>query len=434
VVFFYFFFTKKKKKKQPTQADEGGGGGGGSRNPLAQKGLRQRRSAFTLVELLVVIAIIGMLIALLLPAVQAAREAARRMQCSNHHKQLSLALHNYHDINNKFPAGQMLVLTKRADGTVWTEAANPGNAVWGPRAVLFPFVEQTAAWNGIMGLEGKCINNDPWLEASQFMQDSISTYLCPSDGEAKHLGNYRHTTSTPQAYRTSRASYRFSVGDGIWNITEGPSQGSATNPKTHTRGMFYRLHFKSFGDISDGSSNTVGVSEVLNSSQDGNDSAAIGGAWDRVKGGMALVTEMYTGADPVNADICLLNGYHATDRNRLRTPVAIWGGQLFGSGRPFESAFSTILAPNSVACSYANSTSSWGVIPPSSNHSGGVNAGLMDGSVRFINDSINTITAGRENAKQGGTGSVTHAWSGKSNFGVWGALGTPSGGESVAAP
>ena len=106
--------------------------------------------AFTLVELLVVIAIIGMLIALLLPAVQATREATRRMQCSNHVKQVSLALHNYHDVNDRFPAGQMLVLTKLANGTVYTESANPGNALWGPRAVLFPFVEQTAAWDGIM--------------------------------------------------------------------------------------------------------------------------------------------------------------------------------------------------------------------------------------------------------------------------------------------
>jgi len=376
-----------------------------------------------------------MLIALLLPAVQAAREAARRMQCANHHKQLALALHNYHDVHNRFPAGQMLVLTKSASGTVLTESANPGSAMWGPRAVLFPYVEQSAAWDGIMGLEGNWVGHEPWTDASRFMQGLFSTYICPSDPEARAPGNYRHTTSVPVRYRTSRASMRFSVGDGMWNITEGPTQGSATNPKTHMRGMFYRLHFKTFGDITDGSSNTVGISEVLNSSQDGTDSAAIGGAYDRVKGGVSQVGTMYGGnaSTPLNADNCLLQGYHATDRTRVRTPNAVWGGQLFGSGRPFDSAFSTVLAPNSVACSHSISTDPWGIIPPSSNHTGGVNVALMDGSGRFISDSINTITAGRENANQGGTGAAS-ANSGRSNFGVWGALGTPSAGESVSLP
>src|SRR5688572_30578791 len=96
-----------------------------------------KRTAFTLVELLVVIAIIGVLVALLLPAVQAAREAARRMQCSNHLKQIGLGLQNYHDVFNSLPYGA------RARYVNVTNA-NPANQTWGPSwyVALLPFCEQ----------------------------------------------------------------------------------------------------------------------------------------------------------------------------------------------------------------------------------------------------------------------------------------------------
>jgi prepilin-type N-terminal cleavage/methylation domain-containing protein/prepilin-type processing-associated H-X9-DG protein len=106
--------------------------------------LRLRRFAFTLVELLVVIAIIGILVALLLPAVQAAREAARRMQCSNNLKQLGLALHNYHDVYKAFPCNGFQFVPSQTDNQTWNESSK-GTVL----TKLLPFMEQQPLWEKI---------------------------------------------------------------------------------------------------------------------------------------------------------------------------------------------------------------------------------------------------------------------------------------------
>ncbi|MEN6498003.1 MAG: DUF1559 domain-containing protein [Thermoguttaceae bacterium] len=137
--------------------------------------MRMRRTGFTLVELLVVIAIIGILIALLLPAVQAAREAARRMSCSNNMKQMGLALHMYHDTNRQFPAG-------------WT-AYDPatrqphwfGLPGWGWPAKILPFMEQSSVYNSRVHLDLPI--TDPANAEARLT--AIATFRCPSDtGEA----------------------------------------------------------------------------------------------------------------------------------------------------------------------------------------------------------------------------------------------------------
>jgi prepilin-type N-terminal cleavage/methylation domain-containing protein len=159
------------------------GGGGGHRNPLAQKGLRQhdlqQPRGFTLVELLVVIAIIGMLIALLLPAVQAAREAARRMQCSNNLKQLTLAVHNFESTHARFPAAF-------ADPIViGSEMIRLGYL-----PLLLPFIEQTAMNDAFLGTKHFIGHGNPavygWVaEERTVCRTRLLAFRCPSDGETQ---------------------------------------------------------------------------------------------------------------------------------------------------------------------------------------------------------------------------------------------------------
>jgi prepilin-type N-terminal cleavage/methylation domain-containing protein/prepilin-type processing-associated H-X9-DG protein len=140
--------------------------------------IRTDSNGFTLIELLVVIAIIAVLISLLLPAVQSAREAARRTQCNNNMKQIGLALHNYHDTNGSFPPG----------GVEWSAAAGPwtGNQTkmsW--RALILPYMEQGNLYNSVnvmVSMDGSFAAGNPGQMFTAWMTVA-SVWLCPSDGK-----------------------------------------------------------------------------------------------------------------------------------------------------------------------------------------------------------------------------------------------------------
>jgi prepilin-type N-terminal cleavage/methylation domain-containing protein len=148
------------------------------------------RQGFTLIELLVVIAIIGVLIALLLPAVQAAREAARRSQCTNNIKQLGLALHNYHSVHEKFPAG-ITTTSAQPDGTLATWTA------WSPHAMLLPYMEMQPLYNAA-NFNWACCSDGP--QAAAINSTVVTTRIGRSSAPATATRASRTSTATTPAW------------------------------------------------------------------------------------------------------------------------------------------------------------------------------------------------------------------------------------------
>lgn len=203
------------------------------------------RRGFTLVELLVVIAIIGILIALLLPAVQAAREAARRSQCTNNLKQLGLALHNYHDTYNEFPAGG-------------ADTGNGSREMWGWGAFILPFIEESNLYEQLRVSQQDLtvtLNN---TSLRPLVQTAIEGFICPSDpggdlmdGGQMNGGTGRHfngDSSVPNSFRVAKSNY---VGvAGFWDVDE-----------RNNNGVLFRGSHMRFADITDGTASTFLVGE-----------------------------------------------------------------------------------------------------------------------------------------------------------------------------
>ncbi len=329
----------------------------------------RRRSGFTLIELLVVIAIIAVLIALLLPAVQQAREAARRTQCKNNLKQLGLALHNYHDVFGMFCD----LRGGPNDG-----AGRGGDQCGFVR--LLPYMDQAPSYNMIPQNNTVPVcwdgNFKPW-------NTQLSVLLCPS--------------SLPATLQNSVAAknYHFCVGTTINDNYAGATNGLF---------QFSQKGYKGLRDCTDGSSNTIAISERGGGVQ--NSRSIIGNAAYGI------------GGIDTNPTLCkALLGPNQT--YSTGTNVSSWGqGSLWPFGHAHWSAVTTVLPPNSPSCvnSGDNPSNGWGIHTPTSYHTGGVNVLMGDGSVRFVS---NNIDAGNY-----GAGSPA-------SFGVWGAIGTIAGGEVV---
>ncbi len=224
---------------------------------------RRRRAGFTLIELLVVIAIIAILIALLLPAVQQAREAARRTQCRNNLKQIGLALHNYVDAHAALPSGSIVL--PNAAGT-----QDFGHG-WTWHASILPFLDLVPVYNGIQGADGMGneLGDQNTGKTQVVRATTLSLFWCPSQPDVR-------TGSQKNGYQT--CNYNGNMGTHIGNGNDDCYNGtSLTNPAQirtdpwgcmNGDGIFHVSSNTRFRDVTDGLSNTVFVSEVPDSGGD----------------------------------------------------------------------------------------------------------------------------------------------------------------------
>ncbi len=197
---------------------------------------RQCLRAFTLVEVLVVITILGILVALLLPAVQSAREAARRLWCGNSLRQLGVAIHQYHDQHRVLPPGALV--DQLPNGSLWT-------SYLGPHARILPFIEQNAVY-GAMNTNTSYGDLDNKLAVGRV----ISGFLCPSEV-------HQEPVSHSAFGNIGGVSYGFCMGDWyVWNGT-----GNVSVPCRSAFGVNFS---RRWADFSDGLSNTLLMSEVKN--------------------------------------------------------------------------------------------------------------------------------------------------------------------------
>ncbi|WP_164103918.1 DUF1559 domain-containing protein [Candidatus Laterigemmans baculatus] len=296
--------------------------------PSKERRRRLLRGGFTLVELLVVIAIIGVLVGLLLPAVQSAREAARRMSCSNNLKQFGLALHNYHDVHQSFPPG-------------WSVPTDGDTRYsWGWSASIMDFIEQGTALEASQygRINIHTVASDPAV--LNILQTPISAYRCPSD-----IAPATNNWLAIRSQRMTTSNYVGTHNSDYWDKNDDAEQG----------GIFVQNKGTRMAEITDGTSNTMMVGERQWSFRDASGNTLISGAahaWGNVPG-------------------------HAEDwRWGYQVALGVYKMNLTGTDQTGKI--------------YSSQVSMRGANGFSSQHPGGAQFCFADGSVHFISDSIHS--------------------------------------------
>jgi prepilin-type N-terminal cleavage/methylation domain-containing protein/prepilin-type processing-associated H-X9-DG protein len=338
-----------------------------------------RRRAFTLIELLVVIAIIAVLIALLLPAVQAAREAARRAQCVNNLKQMGLALHNYHQVNDVFPMG-------------CSSGMYNGIGVYAPKqnlslhAALLPFLEQTQIYNAI-NFNWGCEDSNTvlcYLINATGTNAKIAAFCCPSDPNA----------GTPDHNNTSNTNNYYGCVGTTMNWSQITTSTSTNTPSINqpSTGLFTFQRSYGIRDAVDGTSNAIMLAEAVVGNQSVQPKSkpigmtGVGG----LQGAALLDAETNPAAALADLQTCSQAWISGTGPDRQR-------GENWAHGCMDMTLFNTIATPNFNGGRWTNcSASSSGGLSNISNsnsyHPGGVNVAMADGHVQFIKDSVNRQT------------------------------------------
>ena len=340
------------------------------------------RSAFTLVELLVVIAIIGMLVTLLLPAVQAARGAARKTQCVNNIRQLGLAFQNHHDVKGHFPESQLGSGTSDGHG-----GCSGGMYSW--HAMVLPYIEESPLYESIdftksmadsctAGEDGTISQLHPNALAAR---TEVPVFLCPSDGATGNNAIVMGSANPASDNYAANAGWPTPT-TGINGGLESPIKYNGivtlTNPAKPDLETVARSPIR-IRNVSDGLSKTAAISERL--------------------------IQIATDRDAILAGDQRLQSFHITTGNRtMETLVdrcsssnthadaihSAYLGRAWISGwSPTGSTYRHLKLPNSNHCHFSHSfTSGEFVVTPTSNHAGGVNVAMADGHVKFVTDDI----------------------------------------------
>ncbi|WZO99359.1 DUF1559 domain-containing protein [Isosphaeraceae bacterium EP7] len=362
--------------------------------------LKSRRG-FTLIELLVVISIIAVLIALLLPAVQSARESARRMQCTNNLKQIGLAMHNYHSAIGSFPLGNSLNVQGDTPGdlALWNS--------WSTQGMLLSYLEQTPLYNSINFNFGP-YPTGPFSNLNSTSSNTVlNTFLCPSDpnsgaGKAGSGGNINNYAASFGATTTN--------GSG-WEDSATPRNHQTA---TGSSGMFTFSQAYGVQDCTDGTSNTLAFAEWLVG--DGRQSAG-----SKYRGNMEMGdTSPGTGYLNALGNLVQVQSNIATCRTKFQnepntadSTISDLKGWRWALGCYGFGSFNTVQIPNDTVggCRTGSGPQAWAdggwAVGASSSHPGGINTLFADGSCKFVKSTINHAT--------------------------WMSIGTRSGGEIVSS-
>ena len=334
----------------------------------------KKHAGFTLVELLVVIAIIGILIGLLLPAVQSAREAARRLQCTNNCRQVALAIHAYHSVHGSFPLGYSCAVGDYGDGVCRRE--------WPWCVRIFAQLEQTALAD-IVGRywdyhAGSTVV--PPDELTPVFETNLALWQCPSDPTVSIRFNENNKSNTQYTTRGGRTSYAANLGVGAMegDIVSAAQLPNIDHASQRVRGVFGRNYGARIAQIRDGTSNTAMLAELIAGGE-----TTIRGAHFYDEGPVYM--HSYTPNDPTPDLVRWCDEADDAANGNAVAPCLRGGGYGGGSLTELNMVLHT----------------------SRSMHPGGVNVALCDGSVRFVNESISLDT--------------------------WQALGTPAGGEVIGS-